>query len=435
MSELTRAARLGRYWLGGDWTAEEVGRYQDARLRAVVGRAARECRFYQAIWADARVDAGAVRGRGNLGRLPVTTKAQMQAAAFEDLAVRGTQAAGLVKVKTSGSTGNPMMIQRTRGEDALLRAFRIRMLRGLGMGWRDRRASLATMTAGKPTGPESAEAPLWMRWGLLEYYAVDLKPGPETILARLKELHPDIVGGHADALWRMSLELPVDELRGLGLKFMTAGVQTVTAGMKQQIEDGFGARLYITYGSSEFNLLAAECPRTGLWHLNELCNYVEVMKDGNAAVEGESGEVFATNLQCETVPFIRFALGDWATMGPERCPCGAPWRTIREVQGRVLELFTLPGGRKVHPFQLVNPLLEYAGWLGEYRMIQEREDLLRVPFTVVRGVAEPEGAAGLVERTVESAAGGGVKVEAVRVESLPRFEARKNRLFEKWTAR
>lgn len=427
---LARTLRLAPFLLGSRWDPAQVKHYQDERVRRLVSRCLRENRFYQRHWREAGAVANAVRGVADLPRLPFTTKSHFQSAPLEEWAAPGVNLERLVVTRTSGSTGQPVAIRRTKAEESLLRAFRIKALREYGMGWGDRRAALVAMPEGKPTGPKSAAAPLRMRLGLLQYFTVDMRPGAQSVLADVKRLRPAIIGGHAEAIWRMSLGLPEGELRALGLKFLTGGAETVTPLMRRQIEGAFGCRLYVTYGAAEFNLLASECRETGLLHLNENCCYVEVLVDGRPASDGECGEVFATNLQCETLPFVRYSLGDWATMGPARCPCGAPFRTLREVQGRMTEFFRLPGGRTIHPFQLLNPLLAFTGWLGQVRLIQEREDLVRLPYTVVAGAQEPADAPALLSRTVEQAAGGALRVEAARCERMPASEKGKNPVFE-----
>ena len=43
------------------------------------------------------------------------------------------------------------------------------------------------------------------------------------------------------------------------------------------------------------------------------------------------------------MPLIRYRLGDVATRGPDRCTSGAPFSTIRGIQGRMHDWFVLPG--------------------------------------------------------------------------------------------
>nr|MCU0248231.1 hypothetical protein [Bryobacter sp.] len=152
-------------------------------------------------------------------------------------------------------------------------------------------------------------------------------------------------------------------------------------------------------------------------------------KDGRPAADGEEGEVFATNLHAYAIPFIRYALDDWAIAGPARCPCGAPVRTIREIEGRLNEFFYFSDGTRVHPFQLINPLLEFIGWLREYRMVQTGRDEVEVWYNVLNGAPRPEQASAMIERAVSAAAPPNVCIRPVPMETIPPSWKGKNQMF------
>ncbi|MGD9511894.1 MAG: hypothetical protein AB7X49_25490, partial [Geminicoccaceae bacterium] len=183
----------------------------------------------------------------------------------------------------------------------------------------------------------------------------------------------------------------------------------------------WGAPVREVYGCWEAGLLAWQCRATGLFHLCEDSVAVEILRDGRPVPEGERGELVLTALHCRTMPLIRYRLGDVVTRGPAPCPCGLPFATVAAIQGRMLDFFRLPSGRLLHPYELLVRLQE-EGWVSRYRLVQERQDLIRIDLVpgphfaperlaafqrraaaVLRGEARLE--ARLVE-TIESAAGG-----------------------------
>jgi phenylacetate-CoA ligase len=107
---------------------------------------------------------------------------------------------------------------------------------------------------------------------------------------------------------------------------------------------------------------------------------LEVLKDNSPASEGGRGEVVGTNLHSYAMPLIRYQLGDIVTKGSEICACGQPFSTIRAVQGRMIDYFPLPGGREIHPYEIVVLLRDSASWLRQYQLVQEQKDriVLRV---------------------------------------------------------
>src|SRR6185436_7430077 len=65
------------------------------------------------------------------------------------------------------------------------------------------------------------------------------------------------------------------------------------------------------------------------------------------------------------------------TRGTDSCTCGAPFSTIRAVQGRMIDYFPLPDGRMLHPFEIFDTVLhDRAEWLRQYQIIQERAGLI-----------------------------------------------------------
>ncbi|MCL4843891.1 MAG: hypothetical protein KJZ79_18715 [Bryobacteraceae bacterium] len=413
------------------WTGPgDVEARQMERLRRLVERTWREHAAHARWWAEHGLTPGTrLAARADLLALPVITKQHYQPLPEAEAIARDYRGVPLLTDLTSGSTGAPTAIRRTYPEDFTMCAYRLGEHFRYGLSWFGLRVTLNSGVAESLDLPGAKRRNVWTKAGVLRRASVNhVKLGPEGALRRLRELRPQTVGGHAEAIWRLALEVPEEELRALRVHHLAMGAQTVTPEMQERVRAAFGCPAYNMYGASEFNLLASECPETGLLHLNEEGLIVEVLREGRAARDGEGGEVVATNLAAEAMPFIRYALNDWAVMGPERCPCGRAVRTLRSVQGRVAEFFHFSGGRKVHPFELINPLLRFVGWMKEYRMVQAERDRVEVWFDVL-GEA-PEDACGQVASAVGAKAPAGVVVEAVRRAIPPVPERGKNKMFQ-----
>jgi phenylacetate-CoA ligase len=144
---------------------------------------------------------------------------------------------------------------------------------------------------------------------------------------------------------------------------------------------------------------------------------VEVLRDGQPAEPGERGEVVVTNLHAYAMPFIRYRIGDLATRGAA-CACGAPFSTIGQIQGRMIDYFPLPDGRMLHPYEIVSRLVwGPTEWLKQYQLVQERRDRV-VLYAVVAHPAAAEQAE-RVERTVRPILGQGVEFELRLVDRIP----------------
>lgn len=403
---------------------------QLARLRALVAHTWKQHPAYARWWLEHGLPHGTLpRTLEDLARFPVITKQHFQALPPGESVSLDYRNEYRIRDLTSGSTGVPMAIERTPAEDLEMCAYRLTENFRYGLRWGGLRVIVnAGLAQTEGLAVIEAKSP-WTRAGLLpRRYVNYVQLGPDGVLRRLRELRPCMLGGHAEALWRLALDYPSGELRDPGIRFLTPGAQTVTPDMSARMRAAYGAPVYNCYGASEFNLLASECPVTGLLHLNEEGLIVEVLRDGRPAREDEQGEVVTTNLATRAMPFIRYALNDVAVMGPARCPCGRPVRTLRNVQGRVAEFFHFPGGRKVHASELINPLLRFVGWMKEYRMVQAARDRVEVWFDVL-GEA-PADACAQVREVVAARTGPTVQVEAIRRPIPPLPERGKNKMFQ-----
>jgi phenylacetate-CoA ligase len=118
------------------------------------------------------------------------------------------------------------------------------------------------------------------------------------------------------------------------------------------------------------------------------------------------------------MPFIRYRLGDIATRGKCEGNCGAPFASIRNIQGRMIDYFPLPDGRVVHPYQILSSLIGGGdSWIRQYQLVQEQLD--RIVLRVLpRHAPDPEHLA-RIERSVLPLLGPRVQFRLQLVPDLP----------------
>jgi phenylacetate-CoA ligase len=74
---------------------------------------------------------------------------------------------------------------------------------------------------------------------------------------------------------------------------------------------------------------------------------LEVLKDGQPAKPGETGEVVITDLNNYCLPFIRYRIGDLAVaVDPAvTCACGRGLPLVGKIEGRVQSIIQGTDGR------------------------------------------------------------------------------------------
>jgi phenylacetate-CoA ligase len=351
-----------------------VERFRDRKLRHLVRHAYARVPFYRELFDRSGVQPDEIRTAADLARLPVTTKRDLMARPLEELLARGTDPSALILRATSGSSGLPFTIRRSSEEEDLLRVVLWRI--GYYHGFRPtlKHAKVVYPREGKRSEDAlSAVARETLeRMKLFRLRPIDCRLPPEEIHAQLAEYQPDFVSGYSGTLARVA-RLNDPKRRAFQPRAVVAGSEVLTPSMRKDIEVGFGARVFDTYGSHEFTRIAYECRLGGHLHVCDDTVVVEVLADGRTVAPGERGEVVVTGLHSLTMPFIRYSLGDLVVRGEERCACGEPFSTIRDVQGRVVDLFTRGDGRPLHPYELMAAIRDAIQnwWIVEYQLVQQ----------------------------------------------------------------
>jgi len=422
------AESLGALLQTGAWTREKSDAFRARRLRRMVRHAYEQVPYYRRHFDRHGLRPDQVCSLADLDSIPLTSKKDLQAQPVNDTLAAGWKPERLIARWTEGSTGAPFTIRRTLFEELLLNAFRLRTLRWGGMRLRDRRLSV-TASLDSPTSTDQTRS--WLlgllnRGGLLTHRVVNAGTPPAQLAEVLGRYEPDLVGGYPSALAKLAEYLSQHDIGLKPPRFVGSGGETLTPDLREQIASGFRARVFDTYGANEINLIAYECPQTSEMHVMDHTVIVEVLNDGRPVAEGERGEVVVTALHSFAMPFIRYRLEDSVVKGTNACGCGKPFSTIRSILGRTCEYFPLPGGRKIHAYDLLNTIWGES-WIRRIQIIQERLD--RVVIRLVP-VGEPaERALSGLKAKLQEQTGSDVEV-VISVESeIPSAPAGKSRVY------
>lgn len=392
---------------------------RDRRLRTCVAHAAARVPYYRGLYRGLGGAVATIRGLEDLAALPLTDKAALRGQPEAALLADHARPRSLRRLQTTGSSGVPFVLYRSMVESWRLQLCWARAHRALGHRLGERIVRIMAMRT-RPL-PDGRGVRHLLRRAGLKTTDLDATEPQAALLARLAALRPAVIGGYPGMLARLGEQVAAAGAGRPAPRLLIAGGEVMTPARRRQIERSWGVPVREVYGCWEAGLLAWQCRATGLFHLCEDSVAIEILRDGRPVAEGERGELVLTALHCRTMPLIRYRLGDVVTRGPSPCPCGLPFATISAIQGRMLDFFRLPSGRLLHPYEILVRLQE-EGWVSQYRLIQEREDLIRIELVpgshfsperlaafqrraaaVLRGEARLE--ARLVER-IESAAGG-----------------------------
>jgi phenylacetate-coenzyme A ligase PaaK-like adenylate-forming protein len=416
---------LAHLWAHPRTSRERILAFQARKLRSVVAQAYALVPHTRARFDEAGIHPADIRGPRDLLRLPITSGHRYRRQPIESLLARGVAPDRLVANVTSGSSGRPFTVLRTPIEEHLLNSFRLRGRKQVGFRRNDRIVRIK-MTGLGPSKPGPLRR-LRRALGIYRDHTVGCLQPVDDILAELERLRPTAVTGYPGVLTHLATRL-LSAGRSLpDLRLISTGGESVTRFRRERIERGFGVRAFETYGAHEFNLMAWECPQSGLLHVCDDGVVLEVLKDGRPAEIGEEGEVVATALHSYAMPFIRYGTGDIAVRGPDRCPCGQPFSTLERVRGRAHDYFHLVDGTTVHPNEIMVPVIvEHGHWIDQYRITQHT----RSSVTLKISPLHPPGAGDLdaIRRLIGTVLGDEVKATIELVDDIPSDPSAKFRL-------
>ena len=322
--------------------------HADALVRETVEVCWERSPFYKARLEQAGLKPADVRGLDDLGRIPVTTKADAQAS----MAGLGTFPLHEAK-RIFVSPGPHFYASQRRADPAPQRGRTPLALAFHAMGFRENDIVLnafsyhlspggfgledqlnAAGCAVVPAGPQNTE----VQAEILAKLPVTGYVGTPTFLRLL-----------CDKAREMNVE-PRDAWT-LEVAFVTA--EKLTEDARAELEERTGAMVRQVYGSADGLLPAYECwANTGMHlHPDQVLEVLDPQTREPVAT-GEPGEVVAT-LPNPNRPLLRFANGDLVVLRDDPCPCGRTGARIARIAGRVGEA-TKVRGMFVYPEQLAS---------------------------------------------------------------------------------
>jgi len=314
----------------------ELKGFQDGQLRRLVCHAYESVPFYRKLFDRHRLHPRHIRGTVDLDLIPTVSKEDLRAQPVTNVVAKGLDPDRLIAARTSGSSGEPLVIRRTWSEQSLQYLLRLRALGLLGVRIGDQMATVELVRAEDAADPKLFGRALRMA-RVKQTLRIDGLLEPAAIVEQLRCWRPDVVTGMPGMLCRVAEYLLAHGCKGLAPRLVIVAGEVLTPVMRRSLRDGFGAPVREIYASLEFPMLGWDCGEEGQLHGCDDGAIVELLHEGQPVAAGERGEVVATNLHSYAMPLIRYRLGDIATRGDQSCACGRPFTRIHSIEGRPAE--------------------------------------------------------------------------------------------------
>ena len=336
---------------------------QNRKLKNVVRYAAARVPYYQKIFQDADISPMDINTIGDLKKLPITNKSDLQSLKTKFVTSSEFDLSDLKAERTSGSTGQPFSI----------------FFDNKFIDVRDSLFLRALFTAGYRPGQkillltdhaDEKKTPWFMRWsyGSIQYSA-------DRLLCLYSLIKPRILYGCTTALKLLAQIINSQKSITHKPRVIISAGEILDNKTRKFLEESFYSELFDIYGLTEMGVVGWECPEHKGYHLSQDTTIVEYLplENGN-----ELKRLVMTNLSLKGMPFIRYDTGDVGIPSQIRvCPCGRKLELLKKVEGRRVDCIRLKTGEIISPYR-VTCAIEKLNGLANYQIIQEDYDQFTV---------------------------------------------------------
>lgn len=348
---------------------------QAKRLRLILRHAYFNVPFYHRKFDEARVRPDDIKTIDDLHRIPPTTKYEIQRASVREVVARDFEVKKCKRSITSGSSGVPLTTYMSKEAFDFYSALWLAVFLENGVRFWDKKAII-----GEPRNFPKRKS-LKEYFGIMPQKHISIFEDAQKQVEDLVAFRPDIIEGYPS-----SLSIIADAYKRQKVCLKPRLIFTLAEALDRQtrrlITSSFEADLLDYYGSSEFSLIAWECPQHVGYHVNADCMIVEFLANGDLVDSNERGEITCTSLVNYAMPLIRYRQGDIGVPLEGRCPCGKTLPLMKMVEGRADDFLTALDGRVISPtIFFPYPFRDFER-IRQFRVIQEKRDVLRIQLVV-----------------------------------------------------
>ena len=329
------------------WSREKLLAHQLRQAQVLIRHAARTAPFWKKRLSALRNLAPGKLTMARLRAIPPLTRADIQDAGANLFSSAVPRAHGRpFEVRSSGSTGTPIVVRGTALTGTMLGAFSLR-----GHLWHKRDLAAKNVHIRTAYAPGlKPRNPRWTPWtpvpGTGPSVSIDIALPISEILQRVVAENPVYLQTHPYTLLGLVERARETGIKPKSLREARTFGEALEPRVRAAAREAWGVPVVDNYSAMEIGTIAHQCPEGEMLHVMAEGVLVEVLdEDGKPCGPGQVGRVVLTSLHNFAAPLIRYAIGDYARVGG-RCACGRGLPVLERVMGRQRNLLVLPSGER-----------------------------------------------------------------------------------------
>lgn len=317
---------------------------------------------------------------------------------------------------TSGTSGSPLRVVRSRSAIEKNYAFFARFLEWHGISPFSRSATFAGRTL---VSADRNKPPFWRRNPAMNNvqfssYHISL----DTIASyidMLNQFQPEFIDAYPSAIYALAKAMVTSgtRLKTPPTLIMTSS-ETLLPTQRMIIEEAFQCPVRDQYGAVEMAFFAGQCEH-GNYHFAQEYGIVEFVPESKPSGEAMAS-VVATGFLNLAMPLIRYKIGDLVDDHTAcSCQCGRNSTTVKSIMGRLDDVILTPDGREIGR---LSPVFKEAPEILECQVIQTELDYITLRAVPIPG-SSPDAAAPIV-RALQSRLPANMRISVELVDRLDR---------------
>ncbi len=371
---------------------EEIRQLQEFRLRKMVSHAYYYSPYYRNLFDTHGIAPSDIQKIEDLQKIPMLSKEDVRRNLYFNLFSKNHDKKKLLRISTSGSTGEPFVLYADKRQLEYRMATTFRAMEWTGWRFGDRQARLWHQTIGMRWSQVVREYidAFFLRRLFIPAYEIR-EQNISGFLNKIRRHKPVLLDGYAESFNFLAEFISEQNSQGIRPKAVISSAQILPEQVREKIETHLQTKVYDKYGSREFSGIAYECEEQDGHHVMAESYIVEIVKNDRPAKPGELGEVLITDLNNFSVPLIRYRVGDLAVAvdNSQICACGRGLPRIGRIEGRTQAIIYCANGAWLPGTFFAHYFKEHDHIIRQYQVVQNEPGVF--VLKIIKGGVFNEG--------------------------------------------
>ena len=257
-------------------------------------------------------------------------------------------------------------------------------------------ASIRYYGSGRRGYPDGITEPSWCLLESAPHYTLDLRTPIENIIEWLSRRRPTYLLTFPSIAHDLARHAEAGRITELGLKTIIGISEIVSTDTRADVRGALHCEIAQIYACAEMGCIALQSESDEQCLMCEETVHVEIVDArGEPVGPGETGRVVLTSLYNYATPFIRYEIGDYATLSELPCSVGRSLRGLRKIAGRRRNALLAHDGSRRWEDAVISERLLYE--IGDHVFQIRQPDLNTIEVAYIQDDARPAPNASALE--------------------------------------